>query len=437
MKKILMIILFRVFSLIVLTATISVCSVHKSSLEGHWSGVAILNNEETSIKLDLVTENDSLFGNWSLPDLGMLKIPFQNFKFDADSGTILGDGNFINGTLEGNTISGDLNWHDSRAKFRIEKSQPEPLPYSQKEIEFHNGAVTLAGTLVIPEDQTPRTAVVFLHGSGQATRWQNLFFADRLARLGIASLIYDKRGSGKSTGNWTRSSLQDLAKDAISAIDFLKSQAEIQEVSLWGHSQGCWVASVASSQTDDISFMIMVSGGGATPYEEEMYSYQIALNHAGASEVDKTEANDLLGKYFNYLRIGQKRNELLQAIEIARKKEWYKFVAIDKILPSEKNRHNWSWVATYNPVPDIEKMKFPILLLFGENDTDGPVDLAVRNWKKGLSKTGNKDYTIKIFPKANHGIRLGGHHGGGNGWPWFADGYLETLSSWLVEHAVK
>ncbi len=64
--------------------------------------------------------------------------------------------------------------------------------------------------------------VVLLQGRGSETRWgTNRFIADRFARSGIAALTYDKRGSGSSTGDWKSSTYDDLANDALAAIDSL------------------------------------------------------------------------------------------------------------------------------------------------------------------------------------------------------------------------
>ncbi len=45
-----------------------------------------------------------------------------------------------------------------------------------------------------------RAAVVFIHGSGKQTR--NMGWAERFAQEGIAALVYDKRGAGKSGGEY-------------------------------------------------------------------------------------------------------------------------------------------------------------------------------------------------------------------------------------------
>ena len=66
----------------------------------------------------------------------------------------------------------------------------------QEEVRFQNGQVTLAGTLYVPSGSGPHPAVIFIHGSGDDSRETYRYYADILARRGIAVLIYDKRGVG-------------------------------------------------------------------------------------------------------------------------------------------------------------------------------------------------------------------------------------------------
>ena len=128
-------------------------------------------------------------------------------------------------TLDGNT------GHARRA---------DEQPYRVQEIEFANGDVTLVGNLILPEGDGPFPAIVFVHGSGTNDRdnaW--LFrFADFFARRNVASVLPDKRGGGKSDGDWREVGLEDYAQDALAAIAALRARSDISSVGLFGSSQG-------------------------------------------------------------------------------------------------------------------------------------------------------------------------------------------------------
>jgi hypothetical protein len=57
--------------------------------------------------------------------------------------------------------------------------------------------------------------VVILHGSGRENRSGGWFLGEQLAASGMVVLVYDKRGMGKSTGDWKTAGPEDLANDSV------------------------------------------------------------------------------------------------------------------------------------------------------------------------------------------------------------------------------
>ena len=92
-----------------------------------------------------------------------------------------------------------------------------PSP-TERAVTFKNGAIVLSGSVLFPADKPPFIAVALLHGSGPQTRDWLLPIARRLTEAGAAALVFDKRGTGKSTGSWSSASLEDLTGDAIQAV---------------------------------------------------------------------------------------------------------------------------------------------------------------------------------------------------------------------------
>lgn len=313
--------------------------------------------------------------------------------------------------------------------------------FAERRVGFHNGSVELQGTLVLPAGQGRSPAVVFLHGSGPMTREGFRPYAEAFAKLGVASLAFDKRGTGSSGGSWTTSSLDDLAGDALAAIRYLKTEERVDSsrIGFWGISQGGWIAPRAAARSEDVAFMILISGGGVSPRESELYSYGQAFEEAGFSEAESSEGFAVLDDYFRYLASGEGRPALVERLEAldANRDSPLHLLAerLGQVLPSSENRPNWSWVATYDPASDIAKVTCPVLLMFGDQDKEQPTELAVERWREGLGKAGNDDVTLMIFPGAGHGIRMGRHHGGHERPP-FADGYREAMLGWLWLHVV-
>lgn len=97
--------------------------------------------------------------------------------------------------------------------------------------------------------EPPVPCVVMVHGSGPQNRDGNIrgFRTDILARIaeylaaqGIASLRYDKRGCGRSEGQFGTAGLLELVGDAQAALDCAAAQPGIcsERLFVLGHSEG-------------------------------------------------------------------------------------------------------------------------------------------------------------------------------------------------------
>src|SRR5262249_62160455 len=129
----------------------------------------------------------------------------------------------------------------------------------------------LAGPLYLPPAGPPVPGVVFVHGAGPAVRGDGYHeLARHFARKGVAALIYDKRGCGESTGDWTRAGLHDLADDALACVELLRGRPDIisAQIGLWGLSQGASIIPIAASRSPKVAFVIAV--GGCLDFEEQM-----------------------------------------------------------------------------------------------------------------------------------------------------------------------
>lgn len=154
------------------------------------------------------------------------------------------------------------------------QSPKAPFGYASEEIEIINqqAGVKLQGTLTLPNSSPKVPAVVLLTGSGQQNRNEEFsghkpfwVMADHLTRNGIAVLRMDDRGIGGSTGDFKNSTTGDFANDALAAVEYLKNRPEIDvaRIGLIGHSEGGSTAVVAGGNSDDVKFMIALSGGMA------------------------------------------------------------------------------------------------------------------------------------------------------------------------------
>src|SRR5687767_11274907 len=147
-----------------------------------------------------------------------------------------------------------------------------------EEVEFSSRGANLSGSIVLPAGGEPRSAVVFIHGSGPQTR--NIALASRFAREGIAALVYDKRGVGKSGGRYENNqsvgekNISLLADDAVAALSALSSHPSLKgkPLGLAGISQAGWIAPLAAEKSRLARFLVLWSGPVCKVSEEDIFS---------------------------------------------------------------------------------------------------------------------------------------------------------------------
>src|SRR2546429_564587 len=120
-------------------------------------------------------------------------------------------------------------------------------------IKFKPGDVGIQGTIDIPDSG-------FIFGSPLSNISVNNSKV-HFARRGIATLIYDNRGSGESTG-YPRAGFDDLAGDVLAALQLLKGRKDIdpKQIGLWAGSQAGWISPLAASRSKDVAFVMLMSG---------------------------------------------------------------------------------------------------------------------------------------------------------------------------------
>ena len=127
----------------------------------------------------------------------------------------------------------------------------------------------LSGTLCLPKSDGRFPIVIMIHGSGALDRNENAVriklnvfnaIAHHLADVGIASFRYDKRGCGKSTGNFYTAGHQDLVNDAISCFDAISQSAKTHhdQIFLLGHSEGTAIAPQIANHRKSVAGIIQL-----------------------------------------------------------------------------------------------------------------------------------------------------------------------------------
>jgi len=124
-------------------------------------------------------------------------------------------------------------------------------------VRFPANDVDLYGEILMPEGDGPFPAAVLCHGLASDHRSMRPS-AQRLVRQGIATLAFDFRGHGKSSGTLDGNIRQDI----MAAITLLKDYARIdrKKIAIVGHSMGAVAALNAASSVKDIRALAFLSG---------------------------------------------------------------------------------------------------------------------------------------------------------------------------------
>ena len=415
-------------------------TIRDPQLEGYWEGAIRQPAGDLPIALEFTTQADSIEGAFSLPAAAVFRWPL-GITYDSTSLSFqLPMGLVFAGELHGDTISGKV---PSPAaghvdSFRLIRRPAPAVPYREEDVRFASGGVVLAGTLRLPLTNGRHPAVFLLPGSGDADREAESFYADHYARNGIATLVYDKRGTGSSGGDHRQESFNDFAADALAGVHYLQSRKEIDRtrVGLSGRSHGGIIAPLAASLSSDVAFIINVSGAGVPPYQQMTYQTGTEMRRDGFSEADIAEAMAYMNQKWEVARSGGKGWDKLEAAtQGARDEAWLAraqpATKLEDIIPS------WTLQMEYDPMPAIERVTCPVLAVFGELDTSTPVAATVAAFHKGLRKAGNSDHTIKVFPGADHALLVWPRPGDQAHWPVLAAGYLDTLTTWIISRGSR
>jgi hypothetical protein len=408
---------------------------HQEQLDGYWEGAITQLPGDLKMAVDVRTRGGVASGTFDLPAVAAFRWPLKVGYVSPKVSLRLPTGLTFEGGLRGDAISGTVRsptgGHTDSFYLKRRPSHPA-VPYTQEEVSFQSGGFTLAGTLRLPLAKGPHPALFLLQGSGAADREAESFYADYFARHQIATLVYDKRGTGGSGGDYRNESFNDFAADALAGIHFLQSRSEINptRTGLYGRSHGGMVIPLAAALSKDVAFIINVSGAGVSPHEQMTYQLAAEMRRDGFSEPEIAEAVAYLNQKWQVARSGGDGWDRLQAAtEDARGKKWLAraqpATKLDDILPS------WKLQMGYDPLPALERVNCPILAVFGELDMSTPVAQTAANYRRAVDRSGNKDFTLKVFPNADHSLLVWPKPADRQHWPVLAEGYLDTLRDWI------
>lgn len=285
-----------------------------------------------------------------------------------------------------------------------------PVPTSEP-VTFRNGEVSLAGTLYLPSGPGPFPAVVAFHAANGGTRDYHAYrhLATALPNAGFAVLLFDRRGSGESGGDFETATFKDLAADGIAGVSYLKSRHEIDpaRIGVWGISQGGWLAPLAATMSRDIAFVVAVSGPGVSPAQQMDYGATYALRAAGEPASVIKQALSVRAAVNDYYRGRATRTDAQRAVEAIRHERWFDHVYLPGSgnLPADPRHTKWFVEMDYDPLDSLARVRVPIAFFFAQTDRWVPVEQSIAAIRQATKS--NSRVTIDRIAGTGHLMETG------------------------------
>jgi fermentation-respiration switch protein FrsA (DUF1100 family) len=390
---------------------------------GSWRGILTPANGSTlHLVFTIVSDpHGYLTGTLISADQSPQPIPFQAAYADGIVDIkVSAVGGSFHGRMHGDTIKGA--WTQSGAVIPLNltrsanayappvrpQNPKPPFPYTASSVTFPGEAanVVLAGTLTVPPGVGPFPAVILIAGSGPNDRDETVFghrpflvLADYLTRRGVAVLRYDKRGIGKSSGDYIDATTADFARDATAAVTYLKSITDINSarIGLIGHSEGGIIAPLCASSSSDVAFIVLMAGTGVRG--DKLLERQ--MSQIGGMEAGNSKSLQATVKFVSteYEVLTDPRHEDDATVVLADKaKESGLSPKSAMILLSPWFRY----MMTYDPRSALLNVKCPVLAIGGSKDLQVDPDQNLPAIESALKEGGNKDYTVKELTGLNH-----------------------------------
>lgn len=414
---------------IIVAAFIATCCMvkamaHDRNISGAWRGTLKINPQvELKIVFNFkVGEDGKPSVTLDSPDQGAYGIAGEVNFISSDSVnvairriglTFVGrkhDGKLIGKCSQG-AMSTNLELSPGTVELKRPQTPKPPYPYTTKEISFKNLSddVALAGTLTLPEGYTNETpAVIMVTGSGLQNRDEEIFghkpfavIADYLARNGIASLRYDDRGYGDSSGDGKNATTEDFANDAKAALEYMRIEEKFNNIGVLGHSEGATVAFMLGAKNGSELFsnpsFIIAIGAQAVRGDTVLVDQSATILRQGNMPTDYVEA---LHKIYE-LRIMKGNSIASDCIEAICSKWGNTPVHASLKANLEKiasDSNPWlNFYIGFSPAESIANTDCPIFVLYGEKDIQVRSELNMPQMQRLAPKA-----TVKLYPVLNH-----------------------------------
>jgi len=268
---------------------------------------------------------------------------------------------------------------------------PSPLQSPQQRVAVARDGTRIAYELTLPDHRCDRPVAILISGAGAHQRdystdagngrGGNVAFhriRKALVDLGYAVVLYDERGTGRSTGNYAATATTALlATDVEAIMGSLRDDGPLGKAGfvLIGHSEGAAIAMLVASRSSDVARVIGLATPSWTGARVMAWQHQ---RPRGAPETDRFASD-------------RARHAFLRAEheERSASDRWYQHFL------------------TYDPLPAAARVAIPMLLLVGDRDEKVTVEQSFEI-AEAAARNGNTRVRVTVLKGHDHSLSTPG-----------------------------
>lgn len=299
------------------------------------------------------------------------------------------EGTFVGFWKQG-FLKENITFHPTDTLFQLRRPQTPQPPYRFDEevvitdyTDSQGNAVHLEGTLTFPKGGGRYPTLVLVSGSGQQNRDEEIFqhkpflvIADYLASRGIATLRYDDRDVGASTGPLDSADTRLFAEDAEAMLFAVMRSEHVDKkrLGIGGHSEGGAIAPMVAARNNDVKFVVMLAGQGCSGLDVMLQQNEAIYRAAGLSEGLLAVRVACMRELFA-LPAGSSQKDYKTIIDrhtAGLTKDQTDSIGLGRgTAAALKQQLGSRWMQTFlalDPAEYLPKVKCPLLALNGDND---------------------------------------------------------------------
>lgn len=309
---------------------------------------------------------------------------------------------------------------------------------------FTSHGTQLAGRLLEPPGAGPHTPlVIYAHGS-ESTGWiDSARDPYQMVGRGISVFVYDKRGTGRSSGEYTQN-FPRLADDLVAASAEAKRLASgrFGRFGLLGLSQGGWIAPLAAERAG-AQFIGIGYGLVVDIREEDAAQVALELVQAGYGDEVLARARVITDATARIVSSGYQDG--LEELDAARDRfaneSWYDLVQGEYTgtlmgMSTDELRENgipfydsleidWS----LDPVQVLSQVTVPQLWVLAAEDREAPIDLTLQ--RLSMLREQGQEIAVYLFPGTDHGMwEFDQAEDGSRAYTRIVAGFYDLMADW-------